>query len=188
MTLSQGLLSEAETRARLIDRSRTAAGWPVQDRAASDLTAGRGVAIREFPLTTGFADYLLFVDRKAAGATPWTGRLWIYDLRTNEDFSLKQKPLTRGDLDDFVGCYNPANRHDRTPTWSDESPAGRWRSSTYDELIARDKVNLNIFWLRDESLEDSANLPEPDVIAREIVEDLQAALEQFAAIAEDLGE
>ena len=131
---------------------------------------------------------VLFFDRKPASETPWTRQLWIYDLRTNKDFSLKQKPLTRADLDDFVACYNPANRHDRTPTWTDANPAGRWRSYTYDELIARDKVNLDIFWLRDESLEDSANLPEPDVIAREIVEDLQAALEQFAAIAEDLGE
>ncbi|MGE5603405.1 MAG: HsdM family class I SAM-dependent methyltransferase, partial [Nitrososphaerales archaeon] len=131
---------------------------------------------------------VLFFDRKPASETPWTRQLWIYDLRTNKDFSLKQRPLTRADLDDFVACYNPANRHDRTAGWSEGNPTGRWRSYTYDELVARDKVNLDIFWLRDESLEDSANLPDPDVIAREIVEDLQAALEQFAAIAEDLGE
>jgi type I restriction enzyme M protein len=59
---------------------------------------------------------------------------------------------------------------------------------TYDELMARDKVNLDIFWLRDESLEDSANLPEPDVLAKEIVEELEAALEQFKGIMEELGE
>jgi type I restriction enzyme M protein len=53
-------------------------------------------------------------------------------------------------------------------------------------LLKRDKVNLDIFWLRDESLEDSAVLPDPDVLALEIVEELEAALEQFAAIAEDL--
>ena len=87
-----------------------------------------------------------------------------------------------------MACYNPENRHERTATWSEENPQGRWRAFSYDELMARDKVNLDIFWLRDESLEDSANLPEPDVLAAEIVEDLQAALEQFAAIAEDLGE
>jgi len=57
----------------------------------------------------------------------------------------------------------------------------------YDELLARDKVRLDIFWLRDKTLEDSASLPDPDVLATEIVQDLQAALAQFAAIAEDLG-
>ena len=76
----------------------------------------------------------------------------------------------------------------RPATWSEANPQGRWRAYTYDELMARDKANLDLFWLRDESLEDSANLPEPDVLAAEIVEDLRAALEQFAAIAEELGE
>jgi type I restriction enzyme M protein len=131
---------------------------------------------------------VLFFDRKPAREAPWTETLWIYDLRTNKDFSLKQRPLTRADLDEFVACYNPANRHERTATWSEANPQGKWRGFHYDELLARDKVNLDIFWLRDESLEDSASLPEPDVLAAEIVEDLQAALEQFAAIAEDLGE
>ena len=129
---------------------------------------------------------VLFFDRKPASATPWTERLWIYDLRTNMDFTLKTRPLARSDLDDFVACYNPANRHARKATWSEANVVGRWRSFGYDELLARDKVNLDISWLRDDSLEDSANLPEPDVLASEIMEDLQAALEQFRAIAEDL--
>ncbi len=72
------------------------------------------------------------------------------------------------------------------PTWSDANPQGRWREFTYEELAARDKLNLDIFWLRDESLEDSANLPDPDVLAAEIIEDLEAALEQFRGIAESL--
>jgi type I restriction enzyme M protein len=130
---------------------------------------------------------VLFFDRKPAREAPWTETLWIYDLRTNKDFSLKQRSLTRADLDEFVACYNPANRHERASTWSEATPQGRWRAFRYDELMARDKVNLDIFWLRDESLEDSATRPDPDVLAAEIVEDLQAALEQFAAIAEDLG-
>ncbi len=87
-----------------------------------------------------------------------------------------------------MACFNAQNRHARTPTWSPGTPEGRWRAYAYDELLARDKVNLDIFWLRDESLEDSASLPEPDVLAAEIVEDLQAALEQFAAITPDLEE
>ena len=86
-----------------------------------------------------------------------------------------------------MACYNPENRHQRTPTWSEDNPEGRWRVLAYDELMARDKVSLDIFWLRDESLEDTADLPAPGILAAEIVEDLQAALEQFAEIAEDLG-
>jgi type I restriction enzyme M protein len=129
---------------------------------------------------------VIFFDRKPASATPWTQQVWIYDLRTNKEFTLKQNPLSRADLDEFVACYNPQNRYDRRASWSPESPGGRWRAYCYDEVIARDKVSLDIFWLRDESLEDSANLPEPELLAAEIVQDLQAALEQFAAIAEDL--
>ena len=125
---------------------------------------------------------VLFFDRKPASEKPWTEKLWIYDLRTNRDFSLKQRPLTRADLDEFVACYHPENRHERKATWSEISPQERWRAFALDELMARDKVNLDIFWLRDESLKDSASLPEPDVLAAEIVEDLQSALEQFAAI------
>jgi type I restriction enzyme M protein len=130
---------------------------------------------------------VLFFDRKPASPTPWTRALWVYDFRTNQNFTLKQNPLTRAHLDEFVTCFNPENRHQRAPTWSEANPEGRWRAFTYDELVARDKVNLDIFWLRDESLEDTANLPDPDVLALEIVEDLQAALEQFGEIAEDLG-
>ena len=131
---------------------------------------------------------VLFFDRKPASETPWTKTLWIYDLRTNINFTLKQNPLARADLDEFVACFNPQNRHQRIATWSEDNPIGRWRAFMYDELLARDKVNLDIFWLRDESLEDTANLPNPDILAAEIVEDLQAALEQFSEIAEDVGE
>jgi type I restriction enzyme M protein len=122
---------------------------------------------------------VLFFDRKPAREEPWTETLWIYDLRTNQHFTLKNSPLKRSDLDDFVVCYNAANRHNRQPT-------ERFRPFHYDELVKREKTSLDIFWLKDENLEDSADLPEPDVLAREIMEDLQAALEQFAQIAEDL--
>ena len=122
---------------------------------------------------------VMFFDRKPASETPWTKTLWIYDLRTNQHFTLKTNPLKRDDLDDFVRCYNPANRHARKET-------ERFRSFSYDEIVKRDKLSLDIFWLKDDSLEDSASLPEPDVIAAEIVEDLQAALDEFAQIAADL--
>ena len=131
---------------------------------------------------------VIFFDRKPASETPWTRQLWIYDLRTNQNFTLKTNTLDRADLDEFVACYNPANRHDRQPTWSEDNPQGRWRSYSYAELAARDKANLDIFWLRDESIEDSANLPDPDTLAREIMEELEAALEQFKGLVEELGE
>ncbi len=130
---------------------------------------------------------VLFFDKKPASKTPWTRKLWIYDLRTNKHFTLKTSPLRREDLDEFVDLYNVANRNKRQATWSAENPDGRWRMYSYDELVARDKASLDIFWLKDDSLADSDNLPAPEVIAQEIVEDLQAALEQFKLIAGDLG-
>jgi type I restriction enzyme M protein len=131
---------------------------------------------------------VLFFDRKPASEKPWTKKLWIYDFRTNKEFTLKTRTLKREDLDEFVRCYNPGNRHTRRPTWTEKKPNGRWRAFDYKELINRDKASLDIFWLKDQSLEESENLPEPDIIAREIVEDLQDALAQFQLIAEDLGE
>ncbi|MDO8989205.1 MAG: N-6 DNA methylase [Sideroxyarcus sp.] len=141
---------------------------------------------------------VLFFDEKPASEKPWTKKLWIYDLRTNIHFTLKTDHLKREDLDEFVMCYNPENRHQRKAIWSAESAhpstgsgrtgsEGRWRVYDYEELVARDKLSLDIFWLRDESLSDSDNLPAPDVIAAEIVADLEAALEQFREIATDLG-
>jgi type I restriction enzyme M protein len=104
------------------------------------------------------------------------------------NFTLKTNQLARSDLDEFVDCYNSLNRHERRLTWSEENLDVRWRSFSYEELMACDKVNLDIFWLRDESLEESANLPDPDVLAREIMEELKAAMEQFAGIVEELGD
>ena len=125
---------------------------------------------------------VLFFDAKPAQEAPWTSRLWVYDLRTNMHFTLKTNSLRRADLDEFVACSSPENRHER----KDGGPESRWRSFAYEELLKRDKLNLDIFWLRDKSLEDSENLPEPDVLAQEIADDLQTALEQFAAIAAEL--
>jgi type I restriction enzyme M protein len=122
---------------------------------------------------------VLFFDRKPAQEKPWTEKLWIYDLRTNQHFTLKENTLKRSDLDDFVTSYNPKNRHNR-------KESERFKSFTYEELTKRDKANLDIFWLKDEALEDSANLPAPEIIAADITADLEAALEQFATITEDL--
>jgi len=122
---------------------------------------------------------VLFFDRKPASETPWTEKLWIYDLRTNQHFTLKTNPLRTEHLQDFIKCYNPQNRHNRQPT-------DHFKPFTYAELMQRDKANLDIFWLKDESLEDTENLPAPDIIAQEITENLQNALEQFNNITEEL--
>ncbi len=253
-----------------IDHLLTEVGWVLQDRDAFDRNAALGVAVREFPLPTGFCDYLLFVGGKAAGVIEakrigvtlsgvadqsekyalrppehlarWdeflnyhyestgeetffrnlrdpkarsrrqfafhrpdtlhdmvcqsdspgvkanvlffdkrpasrevqTKELWVYDYRTNVHKTLKTKRLTNADFDDFVQCY-----HERKET-------ERFRRFSYDDLAQRDKLNLDIFWLKDDSLEDIDNLPEPDVLATEIVENLEAALEQFRSVSQEL--
>jgi type I restriction enzyme M protein len=131
---------------------------------------------------------VIFFDRKPASESPWTKKLWIYDLRTNIHFTLKTTPLQREDLDEFVTCYNPKNRNKRKPTWTENKPDGRWRVFEYDELINRDKASLDIFWLKDDSLEDAENLPDPGILAQEIVNDLEVAIELFREISEDLSE
>jgi type I restriction enzyme M protein len=124
---------------------------------------------------------VLFFDRKPASETPWTQKLWIYDFRTNVHFTLKTNTLKFDDLQDFIKCYDPENRFERKET-------ERFRVFEYADLIQRDKASLDIFWLKDESLEDSDNLPDPDMLAREIVENLEGALEQFSGVAGELGE
>jgi type I restriction enzyme M protein len=126
---------------------------------------------------------VLFFDAKPAREKPWTEKLWVYDLRTNKHFTLKTKPLRRSDLNEFVDLYLPGRRQDRKPTWSESNPDGRWRCYPYDELIKRDKVNLDLSWVSDKTLEDSESLPGPDELAEEIAEDLETALALFNTIA-----
>jgi type I restriction enzyme M protein len=108
-----------------------------------------------------------------------TSKLWVYDFRTGQHFTLRQNKLQAHHLDDFVTAYNPDDRHNRTES-------ERFKCFTYDELLARDKVNLDITWLRDPDLDNGDNLQPPEAIAQEIVEDLQAALDEFAAVVEAL--
>ena len=122
---------------------------------------------------------VLFFDRKPASETPWTKELWVYDLRTNQHFTMKENPFAYENVADFVSVYSAA---DRTKRLESE----HFHCFNYEELVQRDKASLDIFWLRDESLEDADNLPPPEVIAAEIVEDLEAALAQFAEIAASL--
>lgn len=122
---------------------------------------------------------VLFFDKKPAAEKPWTTNLWVYDFRTNQHFTQKTMSMKRSHLDEFVDAFKPGNRGDRVES-------ERFHVYTYEELMARDKVNLDLIWLKDDSLEDAANLPAPDVIAREIMENLESALSEFSAIVEAL--
>ena len=119
---------------------------------------------------------VLFFDKRRVSAEPNTKELWIYDLRTNQRFTLKERPMARADLDDFVACYKSGRRHERAET-------DHFRRFPYAELVARDKINLDIFWLKDDTLDDPDLLPPPDEIAAEIVENLEAALDRFRKVA-----
>ena len=122
---------------------------------------------------------VIFFDKRPASKERQTKEIWIYDLRTNMHFTLKKNPMTDKDLEDFVKCYNPENRHQRKETWSEENPDGRWRKYDIKDILARDKKSLDIFWIKDKSLADLDNLPSPDVLADEIIENLQSALDSF---------
>jgi type I restriction enzyme M protein len=129
---------------------------------------------------------VLFFERRAGSAQAATKRLWVYDLRTNQHFTLKTKPLQPADLAQFKSLYKPGAIAERQPTWSEAHPEGRWRAYELEDLLARDKLNLDLFWLKDDSLLDADNLPDPDVIAAEIADDLRSALEQMEALLGDL--
>ena len=122
---------------------------------------------------------VLFFDKRPAREEPWTRKLWIYDLRTNKNFTLKTNPLTDTDLQDFITVYKPKNRDARTET-------EQFRAFSYEELIEREHVNLDIFWLKEDSIEDAADLPTPDVLVSEITENLESALAQFQNIQAEL--
>lgn len=125
---------------------------------------------------------VLFFNNKPASKDPWTKDIWIYDYRTNIHHTLKKKPLRIDDLKEFIDLYNSENIYMRSETWSEHNPEGRWRKFNYEEIINRDKTNLDIFWLKDKSLADLDNLPDPDVLAIEIIENLEAGLESFRQI------
>jgi type I restriction enzyme M protein len=126
---------------------------------------------------------VLFFDGKPSSKEPWTKEVWVYDYRTNIHHTLKKNPLKLSDLKDFIALYNPENRHKRTETYNAETnPEGRWRKFGYDEIIARDKTSLDITWLKDKSLADLDNLPDPDVLATDIIENIEAGLDSFRAI------
>jgi len=122
---------------------------------------------------------VLFFDKKAAQKEAATSNVWVYDLRTNKHFTLKESIMKLNDLQDFIDCYNPNNRHQR-------KESERFKCFSYEEILKRDKTNLDIFWIKDESLDDLDKLPSPEIIANELVENLEGALKQLKEISEDL--
>jgi len=139
---------------------------------------------------------VIFFDNKPASKTPWTKEVWVYDYRTNVHHTLKKNPLNIDVLQDFIKCYNPTNRFKRTEVSTGSTSDGslsevegesRWRKFTYDEIIARDKTSLDITWLKDKSLADLDNLPDPEDLATDIIENLEAGLASFREIMLKLG-
>jgi type I restriction enzyme M protein len=122
---------------------------------------------------------VVFFDAKPKNGKIHTKGTWFYDLRTNKHFTLKTKTLKREDLDDFVTCFHPENRHERTET-------DRFKFYRYEDLVARDKASLDLFWLKDDSLDNLDDLPTPDVLAQEIIEHLESALASFRDVAAGL--
>lgn len=125
---------------------------------------------------------VLFFDNKPASKNPWTKEVWVYDYRTNIHHTLKKNRLQLENLKDFISCYNTSNRKKRKATWSESNPDGRWRKFSYDEIIKRDKTSLDITWIKDKSLADLDNLPDPDEIANDILENLESATESLRTI------
>ena len=131
---------------------------------------------------------VIFFDKRPPSAERQTKTVWVYDFRTNVHFTLKQNPMTDKDLEDFIACYHPENRFERTETWSPENPDGRWRCFDVEkDILPRDKTSLDIFWIKDKSLADLDNLPAPDVLAADIIENLQSALDSFSELQAALG-
>lgn len=125
---------------------------------------------------------VLFFEKKSKTENPATKEIWVYDYRTNIRHTPKKNPLRSEHLKDFVECYQPNNISKRVETWSESNKNGRWKKFTYEEIISRDKTNLDIFWLRDDNLIDLDNLPEPDALIDEIIENIQSALDSFKTI------
>jgi type I restriction enzyme M protein len=130
---------------------------------------------------------VLFFTNKPASKEAWTKEIWFYDYRTNVHHTPKKSPMREEHLKEFVELYNGKNIDKREETWSEDNQNGRWKKYTYDEVIARDKTSLDIFWLRDKSLTDLENLPDPDILANEIMENLESGLNSFRGIVEAIG-
>jgi type I restriction enzyme M protein len=113
---------------------------------------------------------VIFFDKK-----PSTKKeLWIYDLRTNKNFTLRQNPITSDDVKDFVECYNPDHRERR-------KESKRFKRHSHADILASDKASLDLVWLNDDSYSDPNKLPPHDVLAAEVIALLKEAVSEFEA-------
>jgi type I restriction enzyme M protein len=126
---------------------------------------------------------VMFFENKPMAKKTWTKEIWIYDYRTNIHHTPKKSTLKLEDLNDFISCYNPKNRRKRKETWSEKNPNGRWRKFSIDEIISHDKASLDITWIKDNSLANLDNLPDPDILVKEIIDDIETGLNSFRKIA-----
>ena len=129
---------------------------------------------------------VLFFSNKPASKEAWTKDIWFYDYRTNIHHTPKKRTMTMQHLEDFINLYNLDNLAKRKETWSEEKDEGRWRKYSYEDIIARDKTSLDIFWIKDKSLTDLDNLPDPDILANEIIENIESGLSCFKEIMESI--
>jgi type I restriction enzyme M protein len=128
---------------------------------------------------------VIFFDNRAASPDPQTSKVWCFDYRTNVYHTLRQKRLTFAHLEDFLSCSNPENRYEGKSKWSEETPDGRWRAFYREELLARDKASLDLSWLRDASMMDLDTLPEPEVLAEQIMVNLRLASASFEDVIQE---
>lgn len=108
-----------------------------------------------------------------------TQNVWVYDLRTNMPSFGKRTPLTFEHFADFIACYG--DEANGTAPRTDQGEEGRWRCFSR-EFITQRGENLDISWLRDESLQSADDLPEPDEIAAAIMEKLRTAMVEMEAL------
>lgn len=134
----------------------------------------------------GVKSNVLFFQKELKSELPATKEVWIYDYRTNIRHTPKKNPLKHEHLEDFIKCFNATNISKRKETWGQENENGRWRKYSYDEIIEKDKTNLDIFWLKDDNLIDLDNLPDPEVLIDDIIENIESALANFRTIKESL--
>jgi type I restriction enzyme M protein len=134
----------------------------------------------------GVNSNVLFFDKVGNNKGPATTDTWYFDYRTNIRHTPKKSPLKSTDLDDFVTAYQLIDRSRADQNWSEENPQGRWRNFSYEEIIKRDKVNLDITWLKDENLIDLDNLPQTDDLINDIINDIESALISFKTIRENI--
>jgi len=110
---------------------------------------------------------------------PWTKEVWLYDFRTNIHFTLKGNRSSLTTCKISLPATTRENRFGRRETYTAANPEGRWRKFACADIIARDKTNLDIFWLKDKSSPTSTTLPDPDIPRRDIIENIESALEGF---------